>query len=106
MMGELHPRLQQQYELPKPPIVFELDLAPLLARPLPRHGELSKFHPVRRDISVTVADSEQVGAMIDAVYALARTERRLPFLHEFQVFDVYRAPPNSSKSRKRALTCC
>ncbi|MGZ9059220.1 MAG: phenylalanine--tRNA ligase subunit beta, partial [Burkholderiaceae bacterium] len=97
MMGELHPRLQQHYELPKSPIVFELDLAPLLARPLPRHGELSKFHPVRRDISVTVADSEQVAAMVDAVYALALSDRRLSHLHEFQVFDVYRVAPISSK---------
>ncbi|MGZ9076156.1 MAG: phenylalanine--tRNA ligase subunit beta, partial [Burkholderiaceae bacterium] len=97
MMGELHPRLQQRYELPKSPIVFELDLAPLLARPLPRHGELSKFHPVRRDISVTVADSEQVAAMVDAVYALALSDRRLSHLHEFQVFDVYRVAPISSK---------
>jgi phenylalanyl-tRNA synthetase beta chain len=97
VMGELHPRLQQQYELAKSPIVFEVDLAPLLARPLPRHGELSKFHPVRRDISVTVGDAEQAAAMIDAVYALALTERRLSDLHEFQVFDVYRVPPISSK---------
>ena len=34
-VGELHPRLQQKYELPKPAVVFEVDLAPLLARPLP-----------------------------------------------------------------------
>ena len=97
MIGQLHPRLQQHYQLPKPPIVFELDLAPLLVRTLPRHSELSRFQPVRRDISVTVADSEPVAAMIDAVHAAARSERRLSALHEFQVFDVYRAPPISSK---------
>ncbi len=69
IIGQLHPRLQQHYELPKPPIVFELDLAPLLVRALPRHGELSRFQPVQRDISVTVADSVPVAAMIDAVHA-------------------------------------
>ncbi len=57
IIGQLHPRLQQQYELPKPPIVFELDLEPLLIRALPRHRELARFQPVQRDISVTVADS-------------------------------------------------
>lgn len=97
MIGQLHPRLQQQYELPKPPIVFELELAPLLARTLPRHSELSPFHPVRRDISVAVADSEPVAVMVDAVYELGRSERRLSALSEFQVFDLYRAPPISSK---------
>ena len=97
MIGQLHPGLQQRYELPKPPIVFEVDLAPLLARSLPRHSELSRFQPVRRDISVTVSDSEPVAAMIDAVHAVARSECRLSALREFQVFDVYRAPPISSK---------
>ena len=55
-VGELHPRLQQKYELPRPAMVFELDLAPLLARPLPRYNPVPKFQPVTRDISVTVAD--------------------------------------------------
>ena len=95
-IGQLHPRLQQRYELPKAPIVFELDLAPLLVRPLPRHSELSRFQPVLRDISVTVADAVPAQAMIDAVVTLSRSDR-LSALREFRVFDVYRAPRNSSK---------
>jgi phenylalanyl-tRNA synthetase beta chain len=35
--------------------------------------------------------------MIDAVFALAHSERRLSALREFQVFDVFRAQPISSK---------
>jgi phenylalanyl-tRNA synthetase beta chain len=96
-IGQLHPRLQQRYELPKAPIVFELDLTPLLVRPLPRHSELSRFQPVVRDISVTVADAAPVQAMIEAVVMLSRSDRRLSALREFRVFDVYRVPPNSSK---------
>jgi len=96
-IGQLHPRLQQRYELPKAPIVFELDLAPLLVRPLPRHSEVSRFQPVLRDISVTVADAVPVQAMIDTVVTLSRSDRRLSPLREFRVFDVYRAPRNSSK---------
>ena len=97
IIGQLHPRLQQQYELPKPPIVFELDLEPLLMRVLPRHRELARFQPVQRDISVTVADSVSVQSMLDAVLTRSVSERRLSALREFRVFDVYRIPPNSSK---------
>lgn len=97
MIGELHPRLQQHYELPKSPIVFELDLAPLVVRPLPRHSELSRFQPVLRDISVTVGDAVPVQAIVDAVLTLSSSDRRLSALREFRLFDVYRAPPNSSK---------
>ncbi|MEO8186018.1 MAG: phenylalanine--tRNA ligase subunit beta, partial [Burkholderiaceae bacterium] len=94
---QLHPRLQQQYELPKAPIVFELDLGPLLVRALPRHRELARFQAVQRDISVTVLDSVPVQAMLDAVLTRSVSERRLSVLREFLVFDVYRIPPNSSK---------
>ena len=97
IIGQLHPRLQQQYELPKAPVVCEIDLEPLLVRALPRHRELSRFQPVQRDISVTVAESVAAQAMVDAVTALSLSERRLSALREFKVFDVYRVPPNSSK---------
>ena len=97
IIGQLHPRLQQQFELPKAPVVFELDLEPLLVRPLPRHRELARHQPVQRDISVTVADSVTAQAMVDAVLELSLSDRRLSALREFRVFDVYRLPPNSSK---------
>ena len=96
-VGELHPRLQQKYELPKPPVVFELDLAPLLDRPLPRYAEVSKFQPVTRDISITVDDALEVGAIEEAVRNLSRADGRLSAVREFRLFDVYRPRPDSSK---------
>jgi phenylalanyl-tRNA synthetase beta chain len=95
--GQLHPRLQQKYELPKPPLVFEVELAPLLDRPLPRYAEVSRFQPVERDISVTVGESVPVQAIVDAVYARSRTDGRLSSLRAFRLFDLYRATLNSSK---------
>jgi phenylalanyl-tRNA synthetase beta chain len=96
-VGELHPRLQQKYELPKAPVVFELDLAPLLARPLPRYTEVSKYQPVTRDISITVDDALPVGAIESAVRSLSRADDRLSAVREFRLFDVYRPRPDSSK---------
>ncbi len=96
-MGQLHPRLQQVYELSKAPIVFELDLAPLLQRPLPRHAAVSRFQAVLRDMSLTVGDSVPVQSLVDSVRTLSRSDSRLSALQAFRLFDVYRAPPNSSK---------
>lgn len=97
LIGQLHPRLQQQYELPAAPVVFELDLAPLLVRPLPQHADISKFHPVQRDLSMTVPDTAQVQELIDAIWTSSRSDGRLSALREFRLFDLYRAPLNSSK---------
>ncbi|MGE5160986.1 MAG: phenylalanine--tRNA ligase subunit beta, partial [Betaproteobacteria bacterium] len=96
-VGELHPRLQQKYELPKAAVVFEVDLAPLLARPLPRFIPVSKFQPVTRDISITVDEALPVAAIEDAVAALAQADSRLSALREFRLFDVYRPRSDSSK---------
>jgi phenylalanyl-tRNA synthetase beta chain len=96
-LGELHPRLQQKYELPRPAIVFEVDLAPLLVRPLPHFVAVSKFQPVIRDISITVPDALPVGAIEAAVSNLSRADGRLSAVREFRLFDVYRPRPDSSK---------
>jgi len=96
-VGELHPRLQQKYELPKAAVVFEVDLAPLLARPLPRFNPVSKFQPVTRDISITVDDELPVAAIEDAVTAMSTADGRLSALREFRLFDVYRPRSDSSK---------
>ena len=96
-VGELHPRLQQKYELPKAAVVFEVDLAPLLARPLPVFNPVSKFQPVTRDISITVDDALPVAAIEDAVAAMSTADGRLSALREFRLFDVYRPRGDSSK---------
>jgi phenylalanyl-tRNA synthetase beta chain len=97
VIGELHPSLQQKFELPKAPIVFELELAPLLERPLPRYTEVSRFPPVQRDISIVVDDAVPVQMVIDQVRSLSRSDDRLSALREFRLFDVYHPRPDSSK---------
>ncbi|HEX7640118.1 MAG TPA: phenylalanine--tRNA ligase subunit beta, partial [Burkholderiaceae bacterium] len=41
-MGELHPRWRQGYELPSAPVLFELDLAAVQARPVPQAQPLPR----------------------------------------------------------------
>ncbi|MGY0611934.1 phenylalanine--tRNA ligase subunit beta [Luteimonas sp. A501] len=83
-IAELHPRLQQALDLDHPVVAFELDLAVLLARGLPRARALSKFPSVRRDLAFIVADSVAWGELEATAVAAAG-----PFLRSLRLFDVY-----------------
>ncbi|MNV36383.1 Phenylalanine--tRNA ligase beta subunit [compost metagenome] len=56
-IGQVHPRVAKAMEIDVDVLGFELDLAPLTARALPRSTELSRFPAVRRDLAVAVAES-------------------------------------------------
>jgi len=84
-LGELHPRLQQKYELPRPPIVFELEVEPLFSHALPRYQHVSRFPPMIRDISVLVAESVPAQALLDAMNKV----RPAP-VKDIGLFDLYR----------------
>ncbi len=84
-VGELHPRLQQKYELPRPPMVFELDIEPLLLRALPHYQLVSRFPTMTRDISILVAESVPAQAMLDAM-----NKARPAFVKDIGLFDLYR----------------
>lgn len=60
VIGELHPRLAQNYDLPQAPLLFELELAPWAARKLPAFAEISRQPAVVRDIALVV--DQAVGA--------------------------------------------
>jgi phenylalanyl-tRNA synthetase beta chain len=93
-IGELHPRLVQMHELPSPPVVFELEWAPLQQSALPRIGAVSRFPPVRRDLAVVVGEAVPAQALVDAMRAVAPA-----FVATIRVFDVYRGA-NLPKGRK------
>jgi phenylalanyl-tRNA synthetase beta chain len=68
-IGELHPRWLQRYELPQPPVLFELDAEALQTVPLPDPGQLSDQPTVVRDISMLFGLDTPVQAVLDAVQA-------------------------------------
>jgi len=84
-VGELHPRLQQKYELPSAPVVFELVADPLLAGVFPRFRGLSRMPVVRRDYAFIVAEEVPVGRLLEAVRS-----RVPPVVRAVEVFDQYR----------------
>lgn len=83
-IGQLHPRLAQALGLEADVYAFELKLAPLLARPLPRARALSRFPSVRRDLAVVVAEAVPWAAVRATVEAAAG-----PLLRQVELFDRY-----------------
>ncbi len=85
MVGELHPRLQQQYELATPAVVFELLAQPLLAGNPPRFAGISRMPVVRRDYAFTIDEKVPVGTVLEAIRGGVPA-----FVRAVEVFDQYR----------------
>jgi phenylalanyl-tRNA synthetase beta chain len=86
VVGELHPRWRQRWELTHAPVVFELDLDAALVRQVPAFQPVPKFQPAERDIAVIVADTVSHGAVMDAV----RAADTGGLLRDALLFDVYK----------------
>ena len=84
-MGELHPRLQAKYDLPCAVLLFELDLAAVMPKNLPRFDSISRFPPVFRDLAMVFDEATPYQSVIDAVHA-----QKPASVCEFSVFDIYR----------------
>ena len=83
-LAELHPALQKALDLDHPVVAFEVDLAALQRRPVPRAGALSRFPSVRRDLAFVVRESVTWAAL----EATARTAAG-PSLRGLVLFDRY-----------------
>ena len=66
-------------------MAFELELEPVCRQPLPRHKDVPKFPPVRRDIAVVVAAELPVQDLLQALRA-----RKTAIVEDVSLFDVYR----------------
>jgi len=86
-IGELHPRWQEKYELPAAAILFEVDAAPLQQVALPVARPVPRFPAVNRDISVLVAETMPIQAILDDL-ALHKP----PLVESIRLFDLYRGP--------------
>ncbi len=86
-LGELHPRVVKEFQLPRAPILFELDHLPLTTRALPAALPVSKVPVVRRDLAVVVDDGLPAQELIAALVA-----GKPPRVEAVRLFDVYRGP--------------
>jgi phenylalanyl-tRNA synthetase beta chain len=90
-LGELHPRWRQAYELAHAPMLFELDLDAVLARPLPVFAPLPRQQSAWRDVALVVADTVRHDDLVQALRADPQGLVRMATL-----FDVYRGGGASS----------
>ena len=89
-IGELHPGLQQAYELPQAPVLFELDLEPIRELGLPVPKELSKFPAVQRDLALVVKQSVSAQSLLDALMASKQN-----FVQSIELFDEFKPKTGS-----------
>ncbi|MCW4453872.1 phenylalanine--tRNA ligase subunit beta [Flavobacterium sp. MXW15] len=83
-IGQLHPRLARALEIDVDVVAFELDLEPLVARSVPRAGELSRFPSVRRDLAFLVPEEVSWAALSATIRASVG-----PLLRDVVLFDRY-----------------
>ncbi|MFT3916328.1 MAG: phenylalanine--tRNA ligase subunit beta [Anaeromyxobacteraceae bacterium] len=98
LVGELHPRVAEAFDLPRGVLAFELDLASLVrvAALVPRYRPIPKFPAVLRDLAVVVAEAVTAESLLAAV-------REEPLVEGATLFDVYRGPPIPEGKKNLAL---
>ncbi|MGC2047254.1 MAG: phenylalanine--tRNA ligase subunit beta [Gallionella sp.] len=84
-IGELHPQLQQRYDMAQSGVWFEVELDSLTQAILPRFGEIAKYLPVRRDLAVLVDEAITVQSLINAMQSASA-----PYVQDIAIFDVFR----------------
>lgn len=84
VIGELHPKWVQKYDLGQAPILFELDLAVLTSVSIPRYQEVSRQPAVRRDIALVMPQNTQANTVANVLQGAAPA-----IVKEVALFDVY-----------------
>ncbi|BAO80722.1 phenylalanyl-tRNA synthetase beta subunit [Serpentinimonas raichei] len=85
-IGELHPRWRQQEGWQQAPVLFELELAPLLQRELVQAQPVPRHQPVQRDLAVLLPER----VTHDALLAVVRAADGSGWLKDVCLFDIYR----------------
>ncbi|RYF33196.1 MAG: phenylalanine--tRNA ligase subunit beta, partial [Comamonadaceae bacterium] len=86
VVGELHPRWRQSWDLPQAPVLFELDLDAVCERAVPAFEPVPRFQPAERDLALIVADAVTHAQLVDAI----RSADTQGLLRDVLLFDVYK----------------
>ena len=84
-IGELHPRWQNKYGLPLPPVVFEIDYEAVERTAVTSASEVATVPPVRRDIAALFDEGVSHQTIVDVLRSQAP-----PLVTDVRLFDVYR----------------
>lgn len=83
-IGAVHPQFEKMLGLNGRCFVFELEIAALGSKNLPKAQEISKFPANRRDIAIVVDDDKVVGEIMDCIEKFGENQ-----LVGLNLFDVY-----------------
>ena len=86
VVGELHPRWRQAYELPLAPVLFELDAGALLDRPLPAFEAVPRHQAVVRDVAFVAGEQVSHDQLLQCIMKADRSGA----VRSARLFDVYR----------------
>ena len=103
MIGELYPRLQQKYDLPLAPVVFEVDALALQERDVPVYTDISKFPAVTRDLALVVKQSVQVQQLLDIFAAQKQANAACAIVQAIVLFDEYQGKGLESDEKSLAF---
>ena len=95
----LKPEIESEMELPAPVFLFELDMEPLVHNGKAAFGEVRKYPPVFRDISLVVKE----GVYSSEVLVLLR-ELGGRLLEDVRLFDIYKGKGIPEGHRSLAYT--
>jgi phenylalanyl-tRNA synthetase beta chain len=93
-LGELHPQIAKELNLPTALFLFELEYAQAFSCKSLQFKQISKFPSVRRDLAIVVDEKLPLAVLRENV-----TFSASGLLSELRVFDVYRGP-NVETGRK------
>jgi len=103
-LGELHPHLVQENELASAPVLFEVELEPLLARALPHARPLSRQPVVQRDLAIWVDEAVTYQAVHDTLMQTIAANANLAIVRQVALFDLWRDgkhQPQSNTANQR-----
>ncbi|MGO4377427.1 phenylalanine--tRNA ligase subunit beta [Pseudoduganella sp. RAF53_2] len=89
-IGELHPRWLQKYDLPKAPVLFEVDAVALQQRAVPKYEEISKFPGATRDLAMVVKAEVAAQCLLDAFKGAVAAHASGRIVQAIVLFDEYR----------------
>ncbi|PRC92285.1 phenylalanine--tRNA ligase subunit beta [Solimicrobium silvestre] len=105
VLGELHPALQQKYDLPLAPVVFELDAVALQAVGVPAYQEIPKFQAVTRDLALLVNQTVAVQDVLDVFMQERRLNPACLCVQAIVLFDEYRGKGLQDNEKSLAFRC-
>lgn len=94
-LGELHPRIIKSMSLSQTPLLFEIEVEPLLEKALPSYKSLSKYPSITRDLSLIVDENVSFYNISKAIESIIH---EVP-LQSIELFDVYNGE-NISEGKK------